>query len=92
VLAGTGRVSVPASRMQMNTASSRLTVARSLAWGNWGEKPMKRAGIRVRAASYRQIDSSAVDGLTAAATTSVGVPVGQVRATFVNDHGILPGG
>ena len=37
----TGRVNVPASRMQTNTPSRRFTLVRSLAWGNWGENAWK---------------------------------------------------
>jgi hypothetical protein len=47
----TGRVITPGAFMQMKTGSNRFTVCRSLACGNWGEKPWKDWAALL----YRQI-------------------------------------
>src|SRR5579884_1173118 len=76
----TGRVSVPGLVMQMNTASARFTVVRSLGAPGIGEKPTKRWPTL----SKRQIAVSALPGLMAAATVAIGVPLGQVAATLLH--------
>lgn len=74
----TGRLSVAALLTQMDTASSRVTLCRSLCAGKRGEKPAKAP-----VGPTRQMATSASGGSIAAATTVTSVPLANVRLTLL---------
>ena len=74
-----GRVSVPGAVMQMKTGWRKSTFVRSLTCGARGEKTRNCCAPW----AWLQMLSSAVAGVTAAATTSTEVPFGQVRVTLL---------